>query len=291
MCIKQGSVCVLLLLLLTGCGQPGDGGKENISDAYERQEAISILETDTAGEGTEETSSISQTSGNTEETTPADWGPPRYLTSEAAVVGADDEVEYQGIRFHIEGIAKSNHVDVLYELMDKEDADAFKRQILSEEYSKSFIENGGYTLAAGRPEYQSEFVAIKFTMTNTTDEDRIIDMTSMPLYNVDSNLDIAEFCSGGDIDASLLQHDGAVMDFYGEHYKNVNPHVGIETSNSNQNHMLKAGETFETVVLMNVCIMFYGPDRNWYFCTAFLGGRPDPLNIPNGAQLIPIEFE
>lgn len=286
--IKTG-ICLLALLLLSGCGQQKQ--QESISDAYERVDAVSILEPTTGAAGSTEAATTKFVPDNIEDMTFAESGPPKTVTSEATVVGPYDEVEYSGIRFQIEQVANSDHVDVIYEVMDKDLADAFKEQLLQGAYSKDHFENGGYVKTARRPDSQQQFVAIKCTMTNTLDTDRRIAMEFWPFLAADSDTDISELSSGGKIEASLLQRDGMIIDFYGVHDKYIPFGVGMETSDSNQYHVLKAGETFETVFFIQEGVAYFA-GKTRYFCTAFLNGEHfNPMNIPKGAHLIPVELE
>lgn len=272
---KAFLIIATVVMVISGCGKIQE--KENISDAYEKVENADIAVREESTDKEEKT---------TEMEIKTDALPAKKTSSESMIVGAYDEVEYSGIKFQIEKVAKSDGIDVIYDVMDnKSQADEFREQVL--DYAAGWFKDG----KTNTPQF-SEIIAIKCKMTNTTDEERRISMEP-PLYRMSGDVNPEELQKGSNFDISVFSPASSCLDFYGEHYEYIMPGVGMKTQDSSQYHMLKAGETFETVMVFSADTIYYGPDTKWFISSYFLGGATDvmELYLPEGTHLIPLQLD
>lgn len=272
---KAFLIIVTVVMVISGCDKIRE--KENISDAYEKVENADIVVREESTNKEEKT---------TEMEIKTEALPSKKTSSESVIVGAYDEVEYSGIKFQIEKVAKSDGIDVIYDVMDdKSEADKFREQVL--DYEPGMFKDG----KTNTPQF-SEIVAIKCKMTNTTDEERRISMQP-PLYVLSGDVNPEELQKESNFDMSVFSPETSCIDFYGEHDEYIMPAVGMKTHDSSQYHMLKAGETFETVMVFSPDTIYYGPDAKWFFSSYFLGGATNvmELYLPKGTHLIPLQLD
>lgn len=278
-------IVVMLVCMVSGCQKNVSSNVPDIMDAYEAVEKsndmIEVSTEDNIGAGREDTvitkeQELSTQAGKQD-------GPARKTSSESTIVGMYDEVEYSGIKFQVEQVVKSASLNALYNIMDKEGADAFRVQ-LTQGFSKDWFEDGHI-----RDTKWSEMFIVKCTMSNTTSDERVISM-QLPLYSFKGEGNMEELTSGENIDMSQFGPEGAVLDFYGEHTKFVNPQTGIETDDSYQYITLKPGETKEIYVAYEAYTLYNPPETKYFISTYFLGGNQNiSLDLPKGTQLIPLE--
>ncbi len=268
-------ITLSVLFCLAGCTD----NRQSVADAYDKRDSINLaLEEDSSkvqNETTEEQVILQTVEA--------------YKTSaESYVVDTYDRIEYAGIVFQIKDAVKTNSIDGLYEIMEKEDADAFKEQLIN-----GYGEEAGYVTKEGKPKSEwDEFFLIKCEIENTIIQDKRISI-ELPLYYVDKNVDINDLQNGKSLDSSLFNLSGACVDFYGEHYKYVDPRIGMETTDCNQYFMLKAGAVEELVLVFTADTLYQGMDKKWYISSYFLGGNQNnnELYLPDGTYLIELPEE
>lgn len=239
---------ILMITIIMGCASQNNS--QSISDAYDVVEQLdgeNAQKQESSGESTitQETDGEKLSEG---ETIPdfTDNLPPRNVSMEVEFVESDEEILCNGFKFKVEDSVLVKNTDELDSILKEfietdEDAKKFKQQIID---CGSIMENGA--IRSGM------LLLIKCRFENTTSSEKNLEM-QMPLYEIKVSIDeLKELAAKNNVTMNAISHIGQAQDFYGEHDVYIDPHIGIQTSDSSQYHLFQPGEVFETIFVMEI---------------------------------------